>query len=329
MFPPAAGCSTARCTACRFDGDQHSQLVDRKARRSAGGGGGAISGTGPSPPAGAVRGRRISRSWAASGVTRCHRRRGRSCVDTGGIPEACRSASSPRERWAVRSAPGSGRTVRVSWWHSTVAAAARLASRPTPGSRTSARSRRSSRPQRSCSRSFPPRLRSRSASAIAEVRAGILRDRRRPERRLAPDRAHDRVAARRGGDRGRRRRDLRAAAEQTGDDADLPVRAPRRRRRGSPVRRSRPSRGGRRRRPRLGGEDVHGVGVQGPGRASHASAPHRARLRCRRARPRRSLRHGIWQTATRPERPSHGLRRRRGGTSPRWRRSRRPSPALA
>ena len=59
-------------------------------------------------------------------------------------------------------------------------------------------------------------------------------------------------------------------------------------------------------RPRVGREDVHGVGLQGPGRAARAGAPDRAPLRGRRPRPRRSRGH-------RPREPRPGRRDARQG----------------
>ena len=93
-------------------------------------------------------------------------------------------------------------------------------------------------------------------------------------------RARDRLAPRRRRDRGGRRRDLRPAARRSAARHGSISRA------GAPGR-SRPSRStgstrvvvGDARRARLGGEDVHGVRLQGPRRASRAGASHRARLR--------------------------------------------------
>ena len=210
---------------------------------------------------------------------------------------------------------------RASSSRSTAAASGHDGSRPRPVSRTSGPG--DARPPADIVLSS---CRPASAVAVAEAIADrepathgrssptSTRSRPRPRAR-SPSRSPRRA-------RDRRRLDLGRAARRPGHDAHLPLRAARRGGRG-------PAAPGVERvvvgdevGARVRDQDVHRVGLQGPGRAARAGASHRPRERRARARPRRSRRH-------RARRPSsaHGRdARERVGQgvalrAPRWRRS--------
>ena len=184
------------------------------------------------------------------------------------------SGSSAQARWGVRLAVRS--SVAAPAWSRRLTVGA-----SEPGGwlrgRAAAVARRSARrPATSCSRSCRRRRRGgRRPSARSCAR-------RRPERRLSGDRARPRC--RRG------RVDLLVLPVKAGTTRIYLSGAARRRGRGAAVRRRR---GGRRRRRGwrgLGGEDEHGIGVQGLGGAADAGAAGGRSLRRARARALRSRR---------------------------------------